>query len=112
MAYQLLYLVCKDLNSKLGDKWKTVTKESKKPVSPPFMEKYLKEYKDPKKMDKLGKVQEEVSELKLQLKDNLTLLLDRGEQLDDLVYKTEDLSEIAKEFYAQSKKHNQCCKSW
>mmetsp|Transcript_7855 Transcript_7855/g.19239 ORF Transcript_7855/g.19239 Transcript_7855/m.19239 type:complete len:217 (-) Transcript_7855:423-1073(-) len=110
MAYQVLYLVLRDLNKKLGDKWKKVTKESA--VSPPFMEKYLKDYQDPSKMDKQGKVMKEIAELKLVLKDNLHLLLERGENLDDLVFKTQDLSEIAKEFYAQSKKHNQCCKSW
>uniref|UniRef100_A0A7S3ZIG5 V-SNARE coiled-coil homology domain-containing protein n=1 Tax=Lotharella globosa TaxID=91324 RepID=A0A7S3ZIG5_9EUKA len=89
---------------------KKVKGESK--VSPPFMEKYLKDYQEPAKMDKMGQVLKEVGELKLQLKDNLVLLLDRGEKLDDIVEKAEDLSDLSKEFYIQSKKHNQCCKSW
>mmetsp|Transcript_23036 Transcript_23036/g.43256 ORF Transcript_23036/g.43256 Transcript_23036/m.43256 type:complete len:204 (-) Transcript_23036:258-869(-) len=110
MAYQLLYLVLRDVNAKLGDKWKKVKAESK--VSPPFMEKYLKDYQEPAKMDKMGQVMKEVGDLKLQLKDNLVLLLERGEKLDDIVEKAEDLSDISKEFYIQSKKHNQCCKSW
>mmetsp|Transcript_28274 Transcript_28274/g.39310 ORF Transcript_28274/g.39310 Transcript_28274/m.39310 type:complete len:204 (-) Transcript_28274:18-629(-) len=110
MAYQVLYLILRDVNAKLKDKWKKVKQDSK--VSPPFMVKYLKDYQEPTKMDKQGKVLKEIGELKLALKDNLQLLLDRGENLDDLVYKTEDLSELAKDFYTQSKKHNQCCKSW
>ncbi|GAB5371201.1 hypothetical protein AAMO2058_001559000 [Amorphochlora amoebiformis] len=110
IAYQLLYLALKDTDLKLKGKWKKVTKESK--VSPPFLEKYLKQYQEPSKVDKQGQVLKEIDELKYQLCNNLTLLLDRGEKLDDLVFKSEDMSETAKEFYVYSKKHNQCCKSW
>mmetsp|Transcript_7325 Transcript_7325/g.13694 ORF Transcript_7325/g.13694 Transcript_7325/m.13694 type:complete len:223 (+) Transcript_7325:55-723(+) len=110
MAYQLLYLVIRDVDTKLQGKWRKVSKESK--VSPPFMETYLKEYQDPQKMDKKGQIQEKIGALRYQLKGNLHELLRRGEDLDDIVGNTEDLSETAKAFYAQSKKHNQCCKSF
>jgi len=65
MAYQVLYLILRDVNAKLKDKWKKVKQDSK--VSPPFMVKYLKDYQEPTKMDKQGKVLKEIGELKLAL---------------------------------------------
>jgi synaptobrevin family protein YKT6 len=36
-------------------------------------------------------------------------VLERGEKLDDLIAKSENLSEQSKMFYAQSKRMNKCC---
>jgi len=36
-------------------------------------------------------------------------LLQRGEKLDDLVAKSNDLSFSSKKFYQEAKKQNQCC---
>ena len=38
-------------------------------------------------------------------------LLDRGEKLDDLISKSEDLSMQSKSFYKTAKKTNSCCVS-
>ena len=43
---------------------------------------------------------------------NIEEVLNRGETLDALMDKSEDLSATSLTFYKQSKKQNQCCKAY
>ena len=69
----------------------------------------LAEYQDPSKADKISAIQKELNETTAVLSKTIDNVLERGEKLDDLVSKSQDLSSQSKVFYKQAKKTNSCC---
>lgn len=70
----------------------------------------LAKYQEPREADMLTKLQADVDETKIILHNTITALLDRGEKLDDLVAKSDELSAQSKVFYKTARKTNQCCR--
>lgn len=70
---------------------------------------YLARFQDPKEADSIMKLQAELDETKIILHSTIANLLKRGEKLDDLVAKSEDLSSQSKLFYKTAKKTTRCC---
>ncbi|GME87931.1 unnamed protein product [Ambrosiozyma monospora] len=54
-------------------------------------------------------VQQQLDDTKVVLQKSIQSMLERGEQLDSLVDKSETLSNSSKTFYKQAKKTNSCC---
>lgn len=73
------------------------------------LEAYLKRFQDPKEADSIMRLQAELDETKIILHSTIANLLKRGEKLDDLVAKSEDLSSQSKLFYKTAKKTTRCC---
>lgn len=65
-------------------------------------------YQNPAEADKLIKIQKGLDEVKDIMHKNIEEVLNRGETLDALMDKSEDLSATSLTFYKQSKKQNQC----
>jgi synaptobrevin homolog YKT6 len=61
------------------------------------------------KADKIYKVKQDLEETKTVLNQALENLLERGEKLDNLVEKTDMLTDSAKDFYVKAKDANSCC---
>jgi REP element-mobilizing transposase RayT len=59
--------------------------------------------------DKIAKVQNQLVETKEELVKTITLVLDRGEKLEDMIKKTEGLEKEAIIFRGKAKKLNRCC---
>jgi len=72
----------------------------------------LQKYQKPEEADPMTKVQNELDETKIILHNTIEAVLNRGEKLDDLVYKSEGLSLQSKTFYKTARKTNSCCGSW
>lgn len=70
---------------------------------------YLRKFQDPKEADSIMRLQAELDETKIILHSTIANLLKRGEKLDDLVAKSEDLSSQSKLFYKTAKKTTRCC---
>jgi synaptobrevin family protein YKT6 len=64
---------------------------------------------DPVQADKLTKIQQDLDETKIILHKTIESVLDRGEKLDQLVDKSNDLSLASQMFYKQARKTNSCC---
>lgn len=75
---------------------------------PPLGE-YIVKYQDPKQADTIMKVQQELDETKIVLHKTIESVLERGEKLDDLVERSNNLSASSKMFYKTAKKQNSCC---
>ena len=73
---------------------------------------YLKKYQDPSAVDPMAKMQSEVDETKIILHNTIAAVLDRGEKLDDLAQKSDELSFHSKAFIKTARKTNSCCASW
>jgi synaptobrevin family protein YKT6 len=74
-----------------------------------ILDKMIEKYQDPKEADKLMKIESELDEIQGMLTKTMADLLDRGEKLDDLMKQSDDISNMAYNFYDQSKKANQKC---
>ena len=74
-----------------------------------ILDKMIIKYQDPKEADKLMKIESELDEIQGMLTKTMGDLLDRGEKLDDLMKQSDDISNMAYNFYDQSKKANKKC---
>nr|CAG4644328.1 EOG090X0E6P [Lepidurus arcticus] len=70
---------------------------------------YLAKYQNPREADSLTKIQDELDETKIILHNTIEAVLQRGEKLDDLVSKSQGLSDASKMFYKTARKTNSCC---
>lgn len=59
--------------------------------------------------DKCVKIQKDIDEVRGAALQNIDSLLERGEKIEDIIAKTQDLSEASKIFLINTKKLNQCC---
>jgi synaptobrevin family protein YKT6 len=99
--------VLDDFASKITpDQWKT---NSEPTINFTQLPVYLSKYQDPREADALTKIQGDLDETKIILRNTIEAVLERGEKLDDLVTKSEDLSIQSKAFYKTAKKTNSCC---
>lgn len=62
--------------------------------------------------DKLLSIQAKIKETQDVTRITLDKLLQRGETIDSLVTRSQDLSDISKKYYTNSKKLNSCCWRW
>jgi synaptobrevin family protein YKT6 len=69
----------------------------------------IHKYQDPKKIDSLMRVKDDLRETKEILVKSIDAVLGRGEQLDVLVEKSAELSRQSKLFYKQARRTNSCC---
>ena len=67
-------------------------------------------WQDPSKSDSITKLKNELNEVQEILKQSLNDLLKRGENLENLMEKSEDLKASSVNFYKYAKKTNRCCK--
>ncbi|KXS21331.1 snare-like protein [Gonapodya prolifera JEL478] len=77
----------------------------------PELKGYVSKFQDPHAADPFLRVQKELDETKIVLHKTMESLLQRGEKLDDLVARSDMLSQQSKLFYTTAKKTNACC-SW
>ncbi|KAJ2880676.1 palmitoyltransferase, partial [Coemansia aciculifera] len=72
------------------------------------LKEFIAKYQDPKQADNIMRVQQELDETKVVLHKTIESLLDRGEKLDALVDRSNQLSSQSKMFYKTAKKTNSC----
>ena len=77
----------------------------------PQLEQEIKRFQDPAEADQMMKLQKDLDETKAVLHTTIDAVLERGEKLDTLVERSEDLSGQSRLFFKQSKNANACCKS-
>ena len=66
-------------------------------------------FQDPRQADSITQIQGDLDETKVILYNTIEQVLERGEKLDDIVAKSENLSLTSKQFYKTAKSTNSCC---
>lgn len=66
-------------------------------------------YQDPKNADKLAQIQSNLDEIKEIMVTNLENAIGRGEKLNEMAQKSEELSAQSKMFAREAEKMNKCC---
>lgn len=107
VAHTLLTKVMDDFTLKVPKELWPTTAENCADFSP--LPAYLAKYQDPREGDALTRIQDDLDETTIILKNTIEAVLDRGEKLDDLVEKSNQLSYSSKTFYKTAKKTNSCC---
>ncbi|CAF2313874.1 unnamed protein product [Rotaria sp. Silwood2] len=73
------------------------------------LSKTLRKYQNPQEADPLMRLQKDLDDTQNILTKVLKDVLERGEKIDDLVERSNDLNIEARTFYRTVKKQNQCC---
>ncbi|CAF1044161.1 unnamed protein product [Adineta steineri] len=107
VAHTLLSKVMDDFTAMYPpSSWGSMGEQTGKMVS---LGETLKKYQNPSEADPLMRLQKDLDDTKDILKSTLVNVLERGEKIDDLVARSNDLSFEAKAFYTTARKTNRCC---
>ena len=77
------------------------TGSTPQPLPYPQLKEYIVKYQDPHAADSIMKIQRELDETKIVLHKTIESVLERGEKIDTLVEKSNDLSSQSRMFYTQ-----------
>jgi len=97
-------LVAHKMLSQIVDEFLTANPRSKwasgsGKIEMPQLGGYIRKYQDPKQADSVLKIQQELDETKIVLHKTIESVLERGEKLDSLVERSNQLSGASKQFY-------------
>nr|CAB3267829.1 synaptobrevin homolog YKT6-like [Phallusia mammillata] len=107
VAFTVLSKACEDFASKVPSKdWPYGAQAHIHYEGLPEM---LQKYQNPREADAMTRVQADLDDTKVVLHETMESLMQRGEKLDDLVEKSNQLSIQSKTFYKQAKKANSWC---
>ncbi|XP_033633651.1 synaptobrevin homolog YKT6-like [Asterias rubens] len=107
VAFTLLNKVLDEFSTENSARsWPTLAENS---VTFKQLDAYLAKYQDPAQADPMMRLQSDLDETKIIMHNTIDAMLQRGEKLDDLVAKSNDLSLQSKTFYKTAKKTNSCC---
>jgi len=109
IAFALISKTFSDYESKVGAKWKEVDKDLDQ--EPEFMATELARYQDPTAADQIAKIQKDLDTVKDVMQQNIEQVLKRGETLESLMDRSNDLSTVSVQFYRKAKATNSCCSS-
>ncbi|XP_053213179.1 synaptobrevin homolog YKT6-like [Panonychus citri] len=107
VAHTLLSKILDDFSAAIpSQRWTSAMEDS---ITFNALDIYLVKYQNPQEADAMTKLQRDLDETKIILHETISSLLQRGEKLDDLVAKSDDLSAQSKVFFKTARKTNQCC---
>jgi len=107
VAYDFIKKAQDEMMKVYADKVFTLTSDTNLKIS--MIENEFSKYQKPEDMDSFTKLQKEIDDTKGVLIQTMDKLLQRGEKLDDLVQKSQDLSFHSKAFMKKSKELQRCC---
>ena len=107
VAFTLLNEAMRQFEAKQGNKWMNVDADTV--FDFPEGEQLIAKFQDPSEADKITKIEKELDEVKGIVIKSMDDILKRGEAIESLMQKSEDLSQVSYQFYKTAKKNNQCC---
>lgn len=108
VAFSLVADVLRAFQEKNGGKWENLDADCVLPF--PEGDAFVQRFQNPAEADKLTKVQKDLDEVKDVVLKSMDDLLKRGETLDSLMQKSNDLSVTSLQFYRTARDNNKCCK--
>ncbi|KAJ9511335.1 hypothetical protein QJQ45_029741 [Haematococcus lacustris] len=105
-AFSIISKVLEEFTGQAKDTWRAVEADSQ--MAGPLLEPALVKYQDHTQADKIARIQKDLDETKIILHQTIDSVLRRGEKLDALVDKSNDLSLASQMFYKQARKTNSC----
>jgi len=109
VAFGYLSKLCEDLAQSAGGGLPNSTEDNCMAAFQAPHQQLLRQFQDPAQADQLTKIMNELEQTKLVLHETIEAALERGQKIDALVQKSNDLSGSSKMFYKTAKSQNQCC---
>jgi len=109
VAYQLISEVIRLFMEKMAGKWENAIADMSLNTQFPDCDDLLKKFQNPQEADKISKIEKDLEEVRQMVVISMDDILKRGENLDSLMQKSNDLSASSTQFYRTAKKNNQCC---
>ena len=106
-AFSVITKVIDEFILAVGDSWQKVDADGV--IANSVLDPAIIKYQDHTQADKIAKIQKDLDETKIVLHQTIDSVLKRGEKLDTLVEKSNDLSLSSQMFYKQARKANSCC---
>ena len=91
-----------------GKSLESITQQQDMEIKCPKMAELLTKYQKPGSVDNIAQINKDLDETKDILMKSIEQLLERGEKLQDLMQKSEDLSFASKEYYDKARDMNGC----
>lgn len=110
VAFTLLSEASRIFMEQMGGQWEAATADTE--MKCPDLEGLFTRFQNPAEADKITKIEKDLDEVKGVVMKSMDDLLKRGESLDQLMQKSNDLSNTSYQFYRTAKKNNQCCKMY
>ncbi|KAF2815400.1 synaptobrevin [Mytilinidion resinicola] len=108
VAHQLLNKVAEEFIVKHPKRtWEHATSNTTLPF--PELNTYIVDWQKPEKADAITRIQKELDETKIVLHQTIESVLERGQRIDELVAKSDNLSAQSKLFFKTAKNQNSCC---
>jgi len=108
VAFSLITKELETYEQNMGTNWRTINNDIDS--EPQYLKDDIVHYQNPRDADKLTAIQSQLDEVKDVMHTNIEQLMQRGETLDSLMAKSDDLNTASVQFYKQAKKANSCCK--
>jgi len=109
VAFGYLSKLCEDFSQATGGQLPASTEDNCVSLFQAAHTKLVVQFQDPSQADQLTRIMNELEQTKLVLHETIEAALERGQKIDDLIVKSNDLSGSSKMFYKTAKKQNQCC---
>lgn len=110
VAFQMISEIVRRFLEENAGKWENATGDLNLPWA--HGEELFNKFQNPAEADKITKIEKELDEVKDVVLKSMDDILKRGENLDQLMQKSSDLSNTSYQFYRTAKKNNQCCKMY
>lgn len=78
-------------------------------TEPSILQNVLTQCQDPRAISSLYRIRQQLDETLVIMHENVDKILQRSEDINELVQKSERLSQTSKTFYKVARKHNRCC---
>eukprot|EP00340_Litonotus_pictus_P004495 CAMPEP_0170522658 /NCGR_PEP_ID=MMETSP0209-20121228/8080_1 /TAXON_ID=665100 ORGANISM="Litonotus pictus, Strain P1" /NCGR_SAMPLE_ID=MMETSP0209 /ASSEMBLY_ACC=CAM_ASM_000301 /LENGTH=192 /DNA_ID=CAMNT_0010810291 /DNA_START=46 /DNA_END=624 /DNA_ORIENTATION=+ len=110
VAFDLIYKIMQKLNEFVfTNKINLETITTDYDIKFKYLDTLVAEWQNPKDKDNIMKLQGEIDDVTKIMKKNLSDLLQREENLEQLMSKSNDLSKVSVEFYKKAKATNKKC---
>ena len=96
-------------NNSVNWAWKTIVEDISHSLLNKDLQELITKYQNPIEIDKILSINKELDNTRTVLYKSIDTMLERGEKIDKLVEKSNDLSFQSKKFYRKSKKMNSWC---
>lgn len=109
VAFTLVSNILAEFQEAFTGKWEGADGAKDNFIQWKELENTLVRYQSPDEADKILKIKKDIDETKVVMYDAIDKVLARGEKIDHLVQKSDDLSGASKSFYKTAKKTNSSC---
>lgn len=112
LAFAIITTIMDQFRKDFDGQWQRMSREKDDNVTWKEGGDLFKKCQDPANVDKIAKIEKDLDEVKGMVMKSMDEILKRGENLDSLMEKSQDLSTTSYQFYRQAKKNNQCCQAY